>query len=282
MNTFLTSMMVDILDPVAAEGGLGETLDRARHHLADQIEDDGLVRYHGRSDQIEPGLGAKITPDADDTALAWRIAGGDPQKLPAALRTLESYRNSDGLYRTWLAPREQYVSLDPGKNPNPSDIVIQMHVLMFLAKTDPSAAQHFYGFFLSGIADERFWVYYQMTPLIPLLREPDLAARNFFFAVPENHLHTSIPGQEPWVSLCQLLVKHLSHESHPLDPSWKITLLTSLAKDDFAALRQEPPLLYHNDLSATVPRFYWSEDFGYALWLRLYWQTIHADASAGR
>ena len=28
--------------------------------------------------------------------------------------------------------------------------------------------------------------------------------------------------------------------------------------------------MYHNDLTATVRRFYWSEDFGYALWLRLY------------
>jgi len=34
-------------------------------------------------------------------------------------------------------------------------------------------------------------------------------------------------------------------------------------------VRQNPPLLYHNDLTATVPRYYWSEDVGYALWLRL-------------
>jgi len=32
-------------------------------------------------------------------------------------------------------------------------------------------------------------------------------------------------------------------------------------------------LLYHNDLTGTVKRFYWSEDFGYALWLRLYEAT---------
>ncbi|HSH95692.1 MAG TPA: hypothetical protein VK968_16230, partial [Roseimicrobium sp.] len=52
MNTFLTSMLVDVLDPVAADTGLGESLDRARHHLADQIEENGLVRYHGRPDQL--------------------------------------------------------------------------------------------------------------------------------------------------------------------------------------------------------------------------------------
>ena len=47
-------------------------------------------------------------------------------------------------------------------------------------------------------------------------------------------------------------------------------LLVRLGSDDFALLRRTPPLLYHNDLSATVPRYYWSEDAGYALWLRLY------------
>ena len=47
-------------------------------------------------------------------------------------------------------------------------------------------------------------------------------------------------------------------------------LLVRLGSDDFARLRRSPPLLYHNDLSATVKRLYWSEDFGYALWLRLY------------
>jgi hypothetical protein len=47
-------------------------------------------------------------------------------------------------------------------------------------------------------------------------------------------------------------------------------LLVRIGSDDFAQLRRSPPLLYHNDLSATVTRFYWSEDVGYALWLRLY------------
>ena len=47
-------------------------------------------------------------------------------------------------------------------------------------------------------------------------------------------------------------------------------LLESIASDDFGQVRRSPPLIYHNDLSATVKRFYWSEDFGYALWLGLY------------
>ena len=45
--------------------------------------------------------------------------------------------------------------------------------------------------------------------------------------------------------------------------------------DDFALLRESPPLLYHNDLTASVSRYYWSEDVGYALWLRLYHEYSH-------
>lgn len=281
MNTFLTSMLVDVLDPIAAECGLNETLDRARHHLADQIEGDGLVRYHGRPDELEPSLGIKITPDADDTALVWRIAGRDKEKIPGVLSILRTYRTPQGLFRTWLSPRERYVGIDPGKDPNPPDIAIQMHVLMFLAKTNPEVAHRFYGL-LQLVGDDRLWVYYQMTPLIPLLRERDLGDMHYPLTIPESHLHTSIPEQEPWVGLCQLLANHLSHESHPLDPSWPATLLESLAKDDFAAVRQEPPLLYHNDMTASVSRFYWSEDFGYALWLRLYYETIHKGVSTAR
>jgi hypothetical protein len=43
-----------------------------------------------------------------------------------------------------------------------------------------------------------------------------------------------------------------------------------MAADDFAVLREAPPLLYQNDMTANVTRFYWSADAGYALWLRLY------------
>ena len=45
---------------------------------------------------------------------------------------------------------------------------------------------------------------------------------------------------------------------------------SKLAMDDFSFVRHNPPLLYHNDLTASVRRYYWSEDAGYALWLRLY------------
>ena len=60
------------------------------------------------------------------------------------------------------------------------------------------------------------------------------------------------------------------------------SLLAQLSDEDFARIRRSPPLLYHNDLTATVRRYYWSEDVGYALWLRLYEAAGIGTAAPGR
>ncbi len=136
MNTFLTALLIDLLDPLAAAGPLGDSVERARRHLTGQIEAGGLVRYHGLPDAPGIGtLGCAITPDADDTALVWRLAPGhDRRRLTAAVATLDRYRTPEGLYRTWLAPRAAYQCIDPGSDPDPADIGIQMHVLLLLAQ----------------------------------------------------------------------------------------------------------------------------------------------------
>jgi hypothetical protein len=280
MNTFLTALLVDLLDPLAATGGLGDSLERARQHLTGQIEAGGLVRYHGLPDAPTIGtLGCAITPDADDTALVWRLASDndrrDRRRLPAALATLDRYRTREGLYRTWLAPREAYQCLDPGNDPDPTDIAIQMHVLLLLAKVQPPAGRALCAA-LRPVADQdRVWVYYRRTPLVPILRLPDLQRAGCELELPASRLRTAVPGQEIWVSVVRLLARARTPGGSPADAEKIQAVLRQLARDDFALLRKNPPLLYHNDLTATVPRYYWSEDAGYALWLRLYYEHAH-------
>src|SRR5262249_8035670 len=143
MNTYLTSMLVDLLSPVAHDQHLGDALGRARRHLTAQIEPNGLVRYHGLPDSPIIGkLGCVITPDADDTALVWRVAspGANDPRQPNMLAELAHYRDARGLYRTWLAPQKDYQCINPGSDPDPADITIQMHIYMMLWKIDhPSA-----------------------------------------------------------------------------------------------------------------------------------------------
>jgi hypothetical protein len=119
------------------------------------------------------------------------------------------------------------------------------------------------------VADDRIWVYYQRTPLVPMLRTRDLERAGCPLTVPASRMQTVIPDQAIWISVVQLLLRATETGGPPPDAAEVTAVLNTLARDDFALVRRNPPLLYHNDLTAKVPRYYWSQDVGYALWLRL-------------
>jgi len=272
MNTFLTALLVDLLESVAPQRDLIPALDRARTHLAAQIERDGLVRYHGLPDGPTIGtLGCAITPDADDAALVWRVAGSaaDPRR-PAMLQQLAGYRDARGLYRTWLAPRKRYQCIDPGTDPDPTDFTIQMHVYLMLRDADPAAAEALCGAMQRAFYDDDVWIYYAKSPLVPYLRAAELGQRGCTLPLPIERLALPADGQAIWSVLAQQLVAAGAAPPQVAAQDAARRVLGTLAADDFARLRRNPPLLYHNDLSASVRRYYWSEDVGYALWLRLY------------
>jgi hypothetical protein len=266
LNTYLTALLVDLLDPLGRAGDLDDSVRRARQHLTAQIEGDGLVRYHGRPDAPGIGtLGCAITPDTDDTALVWRVAPDpDRARLAGALATIAGYRRPDGLYRTWLAPRDRYRCLDPGRDANPADVAIQMHLLQLLATEQPPAGRALCDALRPRLGDAALWVYYDRSPIVPILRLPDLARAGCAAELPATRLQAAVPGQDVWAAVARHLVRRPLPDDRGAD-----ALLRELARDDFARVRRGPPLLYHNDLTASVPRYYWSEDVGYALWLRL-------------
>ena len=88
--------------------------------------------------------------------------------------------------------------------------------------------------------------------------------------LPAERLALPAAGQEIWSGAVRRLAETTSSPQDANVRQAIRNLLVRIGRDDFAQLHRTPPLLYHNDLSATVKRFYWSEDFGYALWLRLY------------
>jgi hypothetical protein len=144
-----------------------------------------------------------------------------------------------------------------------------MHVLQMLAIEQPATGRALCQALRTVVDEDRVWVYYAKAPLVPMLRVPDLERAGCTVELPESRMRTSIPGQETWVSVVRLLARGLTPGGSRDDAAEARRLLTDLARDDFALLRTNPPLLYHNDLTATVSRYYWSEDVGYALWLRL-------------
>lgn len=277
MNTFVTSLIVDLLEKRPIMGLFG-TLERARTHLRRQIEPSGLVRYHGRPDSpTRTGLGlCIITPDSDDTALVWRIApdANAPELKANALTTLKRYRTADGLYKTWLGHPSEYQCINPGSDPNPTDIGIQMHILKFLAEIDRREADLLCTTLRRTINQDRLWVYYRKAPLVPSLRLADLHAAGCPLQIPPSRLRSDVAGQNIWMTAVQML-QGMEKSNEQLPSSTEvIKLLQELSIDNFYAVRLNPPLLYHNDLTASVSRFYWSEDVGYAIWLNLYSEAL--------
>ncbi|MET1080690.1 MAG: hypothetical protein ABWY06_21985 [Pseudomonas sp.] len=284
LNIFTNAALIDVVAPVAQQSGLTGSMERARAFLANQIEDDGLVRYHGRPDLPTMGvMGCVITPDADDTALAWRIApSARSELLPLALSTLKQFRTPEGLYQTWLAPRDRFRCIDPGKNPNPPDIGIQLHVYLWLTQVDPPAARALCSALQQRSTDESLWVYYRKAPPIVLLRLNEVSEAGCPLQLPASQLQTTVAGQEVWLELLDQLSHYERGEDLTASRSQAVALLLgTLATDNFASLKGNPPLLYHNDLSASVSRFYWSESFAYALWLRLYHENERARLGNG-
>lgn len=273
MNTFMTSMLVDLLSSTSHQRNLNVVLARAKSHLTAQIESNGLVRYHGVPDSPIIGtLGCAITPDADDTALVWRIVGpnsNDPRQQ-LMLKVLTDYRDIRGLYRTWLAPQSQYQCIDPGLDPNPTDITIQMHVYLMLREFDPPAAQNLCRALQRSFWDEDIWVYYSKSPLVPYLRSAELRRHGCPIPLPADRLVLPAVDQEIWSEAMYLLVEKMTSPQDTNLQQAIRSVLVRIGNDDFAQLRRSPPMLYHNDRSASVRRYYWSEDFGYAIWLLLY------------
>jgi len=143
-------------------------------------------------------------------------------------------------------------------------------LLLLLSEVKPAASRALCDAMRPVVDEDRVWVYYRKAPLIPILRLPELHRAGCGLELPERRMRTDVPGQRIWVSVARMMLGEKIAGGSPPDATLMRAVLRELARDDFALLQLHPPLLYHNDLTATVSRYYWSEDVGYALWLRLY------------
>ena len=239
MNTFLTALLVDLLDPLAATGGLGDSVQRARRHLTAQIEAGGLVRYHGLPDAPGIGtLGCAITPDTDDTALVWRLAPDpDRRRLPAALATIDALSHPRGPLPHLARAARGLPVPRPGQRSEP-----RRH-------RDPDAPAAAAG---QGAAAGRPRALrrappgdrpgsdlglLRMAPLVPILRLTDLQRAGCELSLPASRMRTTVPGQEIWVSAVRLLAS--GPPEARADAAEIQAVLRQLANDDFALLAKE-------------------------------------------
>jgi hypothetical protein len=263
LDVWTPVIMVDLLEPVSEAAGMKEILARACDYLRGQIEPNGLVRYEG--------LGSELLPDSDDTTLIWRVAPRDVEaEIPGVLEVLREYRSEDGLYRIWLSPGGRTGHSAVGDDPNPADIQTQIHILQFLAIHAPAAAAELCAALADHVSDRDLWTYSESSPWLYHVREIDLRALGCDLPRPEALLRTELDHQQPYMDLSRLLRDLLLAEDPAPLKDDVLDALTLIAADNFARVNRTPMLIYHNDLTSTVARFYWSKDLTLALWMRLY------------
>jgi len=107
-------------DSASARG----TEERAAKYLVSQQESPGVWHYYGA------GTNLKISPDVDDTSVAWaaleRLQVPVP---PEAIDAVRASRNENGLFTTWIGPPSTWVNIDS----RDIDTVVNINALLLFA-----------------------------------------------------------------------------------------------------------------------------------------------------
>src|ERR1019366_4130301 len=115
-----------------------------------------------------------------------------------------------------------------------TEVAIQMHLLPLLSEVRPAAGRALCDAIRPAVDDDRLWVYYRRTPLIPILRLPDLRRAGCKLELPESRMRAAFPEQQVWVSVVRLVVEAGPPGISTHDPVLVRAVLHELARDDFA------------------------------------------------
>ena len=105
--TFTVSQVLYSLSFCAESASARATRERAAAHLLAEQEPPGVWHYYGKS---SPNV---ISPDVDDTAIAWAALKRTGHPIAAGvLEALRASRNDAGLFNTWIGHPSTWVGID--------------------------------------------------------------------------------------------------------------------------------------------------------------------------
>jgi hypothetical protein len=161
-------------DSASARG----TEERAAKYLVAQRAAPGVWHYYGS------GTDLKISPDVDDTSVAWAaLRRLEVQVPPAALDAVRASRDNNGLFTTWVGPPASWVNIDS----RDIDTVVNINALLLFGlqrETVDAACKYV----VSQIENDNFrrgTVYY---------RSPLMFAHAFSRAYREGNVKCLEPG----------------------------------------------------------------------------------------
>lgn len=122
--TFTASQLLHSLTFVDG-GEIGRRIkDRTIGYLQAEQDPPALWRFYGKSRR------ELISPDADDTAQAWAALSEQGMAVdPRALEILKAFRNSSGLFSTWLDPPESRYGADSLE----TDMVVNLNIFFLFS-----------------------------------------------------------------------------------------------------------------------------------------------------
>jgi Prenyltransferase and squalene oxidase repeat len=130
------------------------TEERAANYLVHEQLSPGIWRYYGHGTQIA------LSPDVDDTSLAWAALNRLNVPIPPdALDAIRASRNKQGLFNTWLGDPSTWVEIDS----RDIDTVVNLNAL-FLFGLVHEKMDEICKFELDQIANDNFrrgTVYYR-------------------------------------------------------------------------------------------------------------------------
>ena len=259
-------VMVDLLQPLADNYNFDSLLIKSMIYVREVFYDSltGLVKF-----------GTRITEypkDSDDTALYWLLNDDvDTTLIPGVIDTLLKYQNEKGLYHIWLREVGCSNLRACGKDPNPTDLLSNIHVYLFLKKYSSDLANELCEAFQNNAEGlSNLWIYNSKTPWLYYIRQIDLEKDSCRLAW--NNFDDEIKpfaGQEIYTEMSKLILDLALGRELEKNRTKAQEVLHKVAKEKFKFVKTHPIAMFHNDLTAKKPAYFWSYDIPYALWLRL-------------
>jgi hypothetical protein len=190
-------------------------------------------------------------------------------QLPSSFfELLHPYWTPEGV-RTWFEEPITSPCIVPGAVPNPVDFGANLHLyLMFERYGKKEEAGRLCEILPRIVAGREHWVWYRYAPLIPYLRIREASRTGCRIPFPPWIPRSLAPHQEIYLTMAEVLMD--LEEEKEVSEERVSSLLEELSRRDFAYIQKTPPLLYHNDPTSPIRRFYFSPHYGWGLWLRLY------------
>ncbi|NOR87090.1 MAG: hypothetical protein GQ527_05725 [Bacteroidales bacterium] len=264
-NPWLNFIIIDLLKPISSEYNFETIIPKSQKYISYSFnKSNGLLKFHNDS---------RVPEDSDDTALFWiSHPDADTNLIPLAISTIKDFKSKNGLYHIWLDTNGIIKHPQVGRNPSPTDILSNIHVLLLFKQYAPKLVSDLCASLKRNINQVEYWTYNERSPWLYYIRELDLVKNGCL-------LNTNIPreiknlnSQETYTKMSKLIrdlaLKHGGEKTR--NKAQKILL--EVANNDFEYIKITPLLMYHNDLTAKNPAYFWSYDIPYALWLRLYYE----------